>query len=150
RPIDSFRGRTQHTMKADGIRHPLLLSIVTVGGNPAAERVDQRQSTDAGLTAPSGLVEHTSAAATGPVASEIVAQPACKTVPSEFSPTITAGPSFQENTMARVVRFHKTGGPEVLQIDEVDVPPPAKGEVQLNIKAIGLNRAESMYRSGQY
>jgi NADPH:quinone reductase-like Zn-dependent oxidoreductase len=59
--------------------------------------------------------------------------------------------AFQENTiMARVVRFHKTGGPEVLQIDTMDVPPPGKGEVRLNIKAIGLNRAESMYRSGQY
>ncbi|MBY0527467.1 MAG: hypothetical protein K2R98_28985 [Gemmataceae bacterium] len=52
--------------------------------------------------------------------------------------------------MARVVRFRKVGGPEVLQIDEVDVPPPAKGEVQIRIKAIGLNRAESMFRSGQY
>ena len=52
--------------------------------------------------------------------------------------------------MARVVRFHETGGPEVLQIEEVEVPPPGKGEVQIRIKALGLNRAESMFRSGQY
>jgi NADPH:quinone reductase-like Zn-dependent oxidoreductase len=52
--------------------------------------------------------------------------------------------------MARVVRFHKTGGPEVLQIEQLDVPPPGKGEVQINVKALGLNRAESMFRSGQY
>jgi NADPH:quinone reductase-like Zn-dependent oxidoreductase len=52
--------------------------------------------------------------------------------------------------MARVVRFHKIGGPEVLQIEEVAVPPPAKGEVQIKIKALGLNRAESMFRRGQY
>ena len=52
--------------------------------------------------------------------------------------------------MARVVRFHKTGGPEVLQVEEVAVPPPGKGEVQISIKALGLNRAESMFRSGQY
>jgi NADPH:quinone reductase-like Zn-dependent oxidoreductase len=52
--------------------------------------------------------------------------------------------------MARVVRFHKTGGPEVLQIEEVAVPQPGKGEVQIRIKALGLNRAESMFRSGQY
>jgi NADPH:quinone reductase-like Zn-dependent oxidoreductase len=52
--------------------------------------------------------------------------------------------------MARVVRFHKTGGPEVLQVDEVAVPPPGKGEVQISVKALGLNRAESMFRSGQY
>ena len=52
--------------------------------------------------------------------------------------------------MARVVRFHKTGGPEVLQVEEVAVLPPGKGEVQISIKALGLNRAESMFRRGQY
>ncbi len=52
--------------------------------------------------------------------------------------------------MARVVRFHKTGGPEVLKIEELEVPPPGKGEVQIRIHAIGLNRAESMFRLGQY
>ena len=52
--------------------------------------------------------------------------------------------------MARVVRFHEVGGPEVLRVEQVEVPPPRKGEVQLNIKALGLNRAESMFRSGQY
>src|SRR6516165_10102756 len=52
--------------------------------------------------------------------------------------------------MARIVRFHKTGGPEVLQIENVEVPPPGKGEVQIAVKAIGLNRAESMFRRGQY
>src|SRR6516162_5826088 len=56
----------------------------------------------------------------------------------------------QERVMARIVRFHKTGGPEVLQIENVEVPPPGKGEVQITIKALGLNRAESMFRSGQY
>ena len=52
--------------------------------------------------------------------------------------------------MARVVRFHQTGGPEVLRVEEIEVPPPGKGEVQISIKALGLNRAESMFRSGQY
>jgi NADPH:quinone reductase-like Zn-dependent oxidoreductase len=52
--------------------------------------------------------------------------------------------------MARVVRFHRTGGPEVLQIEDLEVPPPVKGEVQIRIKALGLNRAESMFRRGQY
>ena len=46
--------------------------------------------------------------------------------------------------MARVVRFHKTGGPEVLKIKQLDVPPAGKGEVQIRVKALGLNRAESM------
>jgi len=52
--------------------------------------------------------------------------------------------------MARVVRFHEIGGPEVLRIEEIDVPPPGQGEVQIKIHALGLNRAESMFRNGQY
>ncbi len=52
--------------------------------------------------------------------------------------------------MARVVRFRETGGPEVLKIEEVEVPAPKKGEVRIAVKALGLNRAESMFRSGQY
>jgi NADPH:quinone reductase len=52
--------------------------------------------------------------------------------------------------MARVVRFHETGGPEVLRIEEIEVPPPGKGEVQIRIHALGLNRAEVMFRTGQY
>jgi NADPH:quinone reductase-like Zn-dependent oxidoreductase len=52
--------------------------------------------------------------------------------------------------MSRIVRFHKIGGPEVLQIDDIEVPPPATGEVRIKVKALGLNRAESMYRSGTY
>jgi NADPH:quinone reductase-like Zn-dependent oxidoreductase len=52
--------------------------------------------------------------------------------------------------MAKVVRFHETGGPEVLKVEEREVPLPGKGEVQIRIKAIGLNRAEAMFRSGQY
>jgi NADPH:quinone reductase-like Zn-dependent oxidoreductase len=52
--------------------------------------------------------------------------------------------------MPLAVRFHQTGGPEVLKIETVDVPPPGKGEVRIAVKALGLNRAESMFRMGQY
>ncbi|MGH2360732.1 MAG: zinc-dependent alcohol dehydrogenase family protein [bacterium] len=52
--------------------------------------------------------------------------------------------------MARIVRFHQTGGPEVLKIEQVDVPPPGLGEVRIAVKALGLNRAEAMFRSGHY
>jgi len=52
--------------------------------------------------------------------------------------------------MARVVRFHEIGGPEVLRIEAIEIPPPGKGEVQIRIQALGLNRAEVMFRSGQY
>ncbi|WGD48958.1 zinc-dependent alcohol dehydrogenase family protein [Bradyrhizobium sp. CB1650] len=52
--------------------------------------------------------------------------------------------------MARVVRFHRHGGPEVLRIETVDTPPPARGEVQIRVRALGLNRAEALLRSGTY
>ena len=52
--------------------------------------------------------------------------------------------------MARVIRFHKTGGPDVLQIDEVDVGAPRRGELRLRVHAFDLNRAEAMFRSGKY
>ena len=50
----------------------------------------------------------------------------------------------------RIVRFHELGGPEVLKLDEVPLPEPASGEVRLRVKAIGLNRAEVMFRQGRY
>jgi NADPH:quinone reductase-like Zn-dependent oxidoreductase len=52
--------------------------------------------------------------------------------------------------MARVVRFHQLGGPEVLSIEEVAVPAPGPGEVRIRVKALGLNRAEAMLRTGNY
>jgi NADPH:quinone reductase-like Zn-dependent oxidoreductase len=52
--------------------------------------------------------------------------------------------------MARVVRFHRIGGPEVLQIDSIDIPPPSDGEVRISVKALGLNRAEAMFREDHY
>ncbi|TPN44517.1 zinc-dependent alcohol dehydrogenase family protein [Mesorhizobium sp. B1-1-9] len=52
--------------------------------------------------------------------------------------------------MARVVRFHQHGGPEVLRIGDVDLPAPGPGEVQIRVKALGLNRAEALLRAGTY
>jgi NADPH:quinone reductase-like Zn-dependent oxidoreductase len=52
--------------------------------------------------------------------------------------------------MARVVRFHHHGGPEVLRIEDVEIAPPAPGEVQIRVKALGLNRAEALMRRGTY
>ena len=55
-----------------------------------------------------------------------------------------------DSLTVRIVRFHHTGGPEVLQLDELPLPVPGPGEVRLRVKAIGLNRAEVMFRRGQY
>jgi NADPH:quinone reductase-like Zn-dependent oxidoreductase len=50
----------------------------------------------------------------------------------------------------KIVRFHQTGGAEVLKLDELPLPEPATGEVRIRVKAIGLNRAEVMFRLGRY
>jgi NADPH:quinone reductase-like Zn-dependent oxidoreductase len=52
--------------------------------------------------------------------------------------------------MTRVVRFHEIGEPEVLRIEDIDVPPPGPGEVKIRVRALGLNRAEAMFRRGVY
>jgi NADPH:quinone reductase-like Zn-dependent oxidoreductase len=52
--------------------------------------------------------------------------------------------------MSRVVRFHRLGGPEVLQIDEIPDQALKEGELRVRVEAIGLNRAEQMFRSGAY
>jgi len=52
--------------------------------------------------------------------------------------------------MAKIVRFHRIGGPEVLKIEEVPSREPGKGEAKLRVQAIGLNRAESMFMHGNY
>jgi NADPH:quinone reductase-like Zn-dependent oxidoreductase len=54
------------------------------------------------------------------------------------------------NETANIVRFYAVGGPEVLKIQKEAIPVPGNGEVVLKVKAIGLNRAEVMFRSGQY
>jgi NADPH:quinone reductase-like Zn-dependent oxidoreductase len=52
--------------------------------------------------------------------------------------------------VAKVVRFHALGGPEVLRIEDVEVGEPGPGEVRLRVQAIGLNRAEALFRAGHY
>jgi NADPH:quinone reductase-like Zn-dependent oxidoreductase len=56
----------------------------------------------------------------------------------------------QMTETVKIVRFHETGGPEVLRLEEHPLPEPGPGEVRLRVKAIGLNRAEVMFRTGQY
>lgn len=52
--------------------------------------------------------------------------------------------------MTRVIRFHQTGGPEQLQIEDLPVGQPTAGEVRIRVEAVGLNRSEAMYRTGNY
>ncbi len=52
--------------------------------------------------------------------------------------------------MPKIVRFHRLGGPETLQFDELPQQQPGGGEARLKVQAIGLNRAESMFYRGEY
>jgi NADPH:quinone reductase-like Zn-dependent oxidoreductase len=52
--------------------------------------------------------------------------------------------------MAKVVRIQSQGGPEVLEIGEVEIGEPGPGEVRVQVEAVGLNRSEAMYRAGRY
>ena len=51
---------------------------------------------------------------------------------------------------AKIVRVHSLGGPEVLKIEELPLVTPKAGEVRIKVQAIGLNRAEVMFRTGHY
>jgi NADPH:quinone reductase-like Zn-dependent oxidoreductase len=52
--------------------------------------------------------------------------------------------------MPKIVRFHETGGPEVLKLEEVPLQEPGPDEVRIKVEALGLNRAEVMFHYGQY
>jgi NADPH:quinone reductase-like Zn-dependent oxidoreductase len=52
--------------------------------------------------------------------------------------------------MAKTVRFHEYGGPEVLRVEDAPVDEPGPGEALVRIEAVGLNRAEALFRGGVY
>jgi NADPH:quinone reductase-like Zn-dependent oxidoreductase len=52
--------------------------------------------------------------------------------------------------MSRTIKFAKAGGPEVLEFVETEVRAPGPNEVRIDVKAIGINRAESMWRLDDY
>jgi NADPH:quinone reductase-like Zn-dependent oxidoreductase len=52
--------------------------------------------------------------------------------------------------MSRTIKFTQAGGPEVLEFIEMDVPAPGPHEVRIKVKAIGINRADSMWRNNKY
>ena len=53
-------------------------------------------------------------------------------------------------TMAKAIRIHATGGPEVMRLEEVAVGDPGPGQVRLRHVAVGLNFADTYFRSGFY
>ena len=56
----------------------------------------------------------------------------------------------RRESMAKAVRYHKQGGPEVLQLDDVQVGEPGQGQVRIRHTAIGVNFVDTYQRSGLY
>jgi NADPH2:quinone reductase len=52
--------------------------------------------------------------------------------------------------MTRAIRIHEHGGPEVLRLEDIDVPEPGPGEVRVRHTAIGLNFVDTYHRTGLY
>src|SRR5687767_9758478 len=52
--------------------------------------------------------------------------------------------------MSKTVVFHEAGTPEVLKVEQVEVAYPGSQEVRIQVKSIGINRADAMYRQGMY
>ena len=52
--------------------------------------------------------------------------------------------------MTRAIRIHATGGPEAMQLDEVELAAPAKGQARVRHMAIGVNYLDTYHRSGLY
>ncbi|MGI5329658.1 zinc-dependent alcohol dehydrogenase family protein [Actinomadura nitritigenes] len=52
--------------------------------------------------------------------------------------------------MTTTVRFHELGGPQVLRLEDVETGEPGPGELLVRVEAIGLNRAEALFRAGDY
>ncbi len=50
----------------------------------------------------------------------------------------------------RAVRFHDHGGPEVLDIEEIDEPSPGAREVLVDVHAAGVNPVDTYFREGAY
>ena len=52
--------------------------------------------------------------------------------------------------MIKAIRVHKVGGPEQMLLEDVELPPPAAGEVRVRHHAIGLNYIDVYFRTGAY
>ena len=52
--------------------------------------------------------------------------------------------------MVKAIRIHRTGGPEVMALENVDLPPPGDGQVRIRHSAIGVNFIDTYHRSGLY
>lgn len=53
-------------------------------------------------------------------------------------------------TDTTIIRFHKTGEPDILKYEQIEIPEPGQGELRLEVEAIGVGFGECLYRRGLY
>ena len=52
--------------------------------------------------------------------------------------------------MTRMIRFHETGGPNVLRLENVDLPLPGPGQLRLRQTAVAVNFRDILMRRGTH
>ncbi len=50
----------------------------------------------------------------------------------------------------KAIRFEKTGGPDVLELQDIELPAPGRGQIRVHHTAIGVNFIDTYHRSGLY
>src|SRR3954471_7719916 len=50
----------------------------------------------------------------------------------------------------KAIRIHSFGEPDVLKLEDIDVPAPAAGQVLIDVRSIGVNPVDTYIRSGKY
>lgn len=73
-----------------------------------------------------------------------------RAVPAHLEPRRGPPSKARSSPTMRAVRFHRTGGPEVLQVDEISIPEPGPGEVRVRVELAGLNFIDTYLRAGFY
>src|SRR2546427_10397447 len=78
-----------------------------------------------------------------------VGQGAARIIPDVSKPARRAGASG-EAMKTQAIRIERHGGPELMQVVEIDVPDPGPNQVRLKQHAAGLNFIDLYYRNGLY
>jgi len=52
--------------------------------------------------------------------------------------------------MTKAIRIHENGGPEVMRLEDIDVPSPGPGQIKIRQTAIGINYIDIYVRTGMY
>src|SRR6266496_6810725 len=57
---------------------------------------------------------------------------------------------FGKDITMKAIRINEIGGPEVMQLEEVETPTPQEGEVLIKVAAAGVTQADLAQRQGTY